>query len=139
MPDKLISDLELAGIRTDAIEQLFPDAGRVVRLDRASQTINRTTAQIEGTVESTIYNGEAAIYPVRARRDRFDEFGGGLIFTRQYRIVLPYTATGIQLGDDWITDDSDDPDLIGRRMEVRDVLVSTIMGYRSLTVQDSEQ
>ena len=75
-------------------------------------------------------------YGFESRRDRFDEFGQGLIFTRQYRIVLPHPADGIQIRDIWTTTSSDDTQLIGREMEVRDVMVGTIVGYRSLTVHD---
>lgn len=140
MPAKLISDIELAGIRLDADEQLFVDTGRVLREDQATRTVTAVTMVLTSDYD-TIYDGEASIYPISARRDRFDEVGGALIFIRQYRVVLPSAAlsVNIQVGDFWITDTSDDPGVVARMMEVKDVLPGSISGYRRLTVQDHKQ
>jgi hypothetical protein len=137
--NELISSLELDGIRLDA-EQLFVDActierPRTSKLD-STREVERGTGQLIDDPRDVIYTGLCSIYPIKSRRDRFDEFGQGLIFTRQYRIVLPYTADNVQIRDIWTATSSDDTQLVGREMEVRDVIVSTILGYRSLTVHD---
>ena len=137
--NELISASELAGIRADAM-QLFVDAATIERqptskLD-STREVERGTGQLIDDPRELVYTGQVSIYPIKSRRDRFDEFGQGLIFTRQYRVVLPYTADGVQIRDIFTTTSSDDTQLIGREMEVRDVIVSTILGYRSLTVHD---
>ncbi len=137
--DELISTSELAGIRQDA-KQLFVDACIIERLPTSKEDSNREVVRGTGELveepRDLVFTGKCSIYPIKSRRDRFDEFGHGLIFTRQYRIVLPHTADNVQIRDLWTATSSDDPQLIGRELEVRDVIVSTILGYRSLTVHD---
>lgn len=133
-----VTDEELAGIRADANQQLFKDAGRIERITSLG-TLNKATAHFEGEVRELIYEGPCSLYPIMSRRDRFDEFGQGLIFTRQYRLVLPWTVDDAQIRDRFIATKSDDPQMIGRELEVRDVVVSTILGYRRLTLHDSRE
>jgi hypothetical protein len=137
--NELISSSELAGIRADAA-QLFVDACTVERnrtsKDDTTRQVNRATGELVDDPRELVYTGQCSIYPIKSRRDRFDEFGQGLIFTRQYRIVLPHTADTVQIRDVFTATSSDDTQLVGREMEVRDVIVSTILGYRSLTVHD---
>lgn len=137
--NELISTAELDGIRADAV-QLFVDACIIERprtsKDDSTRTVNRLTGDLVDDPRDLIYTGNCSIYPIKSRRDRFDEYGQGLIFTRQYRVVLPWDTATVQIRDVWTCTSSDDPQLVGREMEVRDVLVSTITGYRSLTVHD---
>ena len=137
MPEELISSLEVTGIRLDAV-QLFHDTCKVERITDIG-TLNTSTAELESEVRSTIYTGECSLWPIMSRRDRFDEFGQGLIFTRQYRVTLPYTSDDIQQRDRFTLLTGDDTQAVGREMEVRDVVVSTILGYRRLTVQDTRE
>lgn len=137
--DELISTSELAGIRQDA-KQLFVDACVIERQPTSKTDANRDvvrgTGQLIDEPRELVYTGKCSIYPIKSRRDRFDEFAQGLIFTRQYRIVLPFDADDVQIRDLWTATSSDDTQLVGKEMEVRDVIVSTILGYRSLTVHD---
>ncbi len=137
--DELISASELAGIRAD-VQQLFVDACTIERQPTSKadtvRQVQRGTGELIDDPRELIYTGVCSIWPIKSRRDRFDEFGQGLIFTRQYRVTLPYTVDDVQIRDIWTTTSSDDTQLIGREMEVRDVIVSTILGYRSLTVHD---
>ena len=140
--NELISTSELDGIRSDAV-QLFVDACVIERqptskLD-STRDVERGTGQLVDDPRELIYTGNCSIYPIKSRRDRFDEFGQGLIFTRQYRVVLPHTADDIQIRDIFSATSSDDTQLVGRELQVRDVIVSTILGYRSLTVHDSAE
>jgi hypothetical protein len=132
--DELISQLELDGVRAD-VEQLFVDAGTIHRVT-AKGTFDPDTGDVTSNTEVLVYSGEASVYPISARRDRFDEQGEGLIFIRQYRVILPFTADDIQIRDIWRTTSTEDPQLVGRPMEVRDVFVSSNVGYRRLTVHD---
>ena len=137
--DELISTSELAGIRQDA-KQLLVDACIVERLPTSKTDANREvvrgTGQLIEEPRDLIFTGKCSVYPIKSRRDRFDEFGHGLIFTRQYRVVLPFDADSVQIRDLVTVTSSDDAQLVGREMEVRDVIVSTILGYRSLTTHD---
>lgn len=136
-----ITQQELEGIRLDSNQQLFADTGVFERITDLG-TLDPATAQYSGEVRLTIYSGPCFIYPIMSRRDRFDEFGQGLIFTRQYRVGIPYDpdpADLPQIRDRFHLTQSTDGAIIGREFEVRDVVVSTLIGYRRITVQDTEE
>lgn len=133
-PD-LLSELEMVGLRTDA-ETLFVDTGTFYR-PLTSEEFDRATETMTGAdTDILIYSGRMSIYPIMARRDRFDEQGQGLIFIRQYRVILPWFEGEIQIRDRFEIVTSRDPQLAGRVFEVRDVAVSTNVGYRRVTVHD---
>lgn len=134
---ELLTDLELAGIRTDA-GQLFRDSGRVERITSLG-TLDHATGLYSGETRATIYEGECSIYPIISRRDRFDEVGQGLVFSRQYRVQLPWFEDDVQIRDIFTVLASVDPQAVGREMMVRDVLIGTNIGYRRLTVQDTTE
>lgn len=134
MSGELLTARELAGIRLD-VAGFFEDQCTITRTTDEG-TLNHATALYDTPTVVNIYTGSCSIYPIESRRDRFDEFGQGLVYTRQYRVVLPWTEEDVQIRDDFLITASDDPQLIGRPMEVRDVLVATNLGYRRLTVQD---
>lgn len=134
----LITPSELAGLRED-VEQLFSYEGRVTR-DKGPGTLNPDTSQYENPPDpELIYSGPYFLSPIISRRDRFDEFGQGLIFTRQYRVILPWDEAEIQVRDEFVAITSDDPQLVDRVMLVRDVMVGSHLGYRRLTVQDVKE
>lgn len=134
--NELISDLEVDGVRVD-VEQLFEDVGTIHRPDPDQKgDFDPDTGDVTAPVEDLIYSGRLFAYPISARRDTVDEQGEGLIYVRQYRIGLPWDSPEVQLRDKVRITESRDPDLIGRPMEVRDVYVSTNVGYRRLTVHD---
>lgn len=136
---ELLTATELAGIRAD-VGQIFEDECIITRPDvNDPPTLNLTTGVFEGGSSITIYEGPCLITPIISRRDRFDEVSQGLVFTRQYRVALPWTVVNVQIRDHYTTTASDDPQVIGREMLVRDVLVGTNLGYRRLTVQDTRE
>lgn len=147
MPDQLLSQAEVDGIRADA-EQLFVDSVNI-RRPTSPGTLNEATGLMVGPTFDDIliatqdalgnWIPNAAIYPIMSRRDRFDEFGQGLIFTRQYRVDLRWSEDDIQIRDEVIAVFSRDPQLIDRVLQVRDVVVGTNLGYRRLTVHDSRE
>lgn len=137
MPEELISQLELDGIRIDTTP-LFVDLCTIVR-PTGPPLFDPVNEDVEPETTVPIYSGVCSIYPIESRRDRFDEFGQGLIFTRQYRVVLPWDVDDIQIRDRVTITQSQDPQLENRPMEVRDVFVSTNLGYRRLTVHDTAE
>ena len=136
----LLSVIELEGIRED-VKPIFVDEIHVWR-QTSIGTLNEATSLHENPTTLTIYLGPAQLTPIRSRRDKFDEIGGGSVFTRQYRLSVPYTAgladplEGIQIRDRASITISRDPQAIGREMEVRDVVVSSNIGYRQVTLHD---
>lgn len=131
---ELLTARELDGIRLD-VEQLFEDNCMIDR-PLTLGTLDHSTALYTAPTNLVVYAGECSFYPIESRRDRFDEFGQGLVYTRQYRVVLPWDVDEILIRDVFTITSSDDPEAVGRPMEVRDVLLSTNLGYRRLTVQD---
>ena len=131
--------LELAGIRED-MEAELTDTCLIERIDDGDRgTVNRTTGALSGEVRLTIYNGICDFSPIRSRRDRFDAFGESLIFTRQYRVKLPYDAPEVLVGDLITITVSEDTNVIGREFEVRDAQYETDNTARIITCHDSRQ
>lgn len=136
---ELMIQADLDGIRADVAE-FFEDQCTIVRPDpNDPPVLNKATAELEGGTNIPIYTGVCFVKPIISRRDRFDEVGQGLVFTRQYRVGLPWTVTTVQIRDLLTVTASDDPQLIGRPMLIRDVLVGTNIGYRRLTAQDTRE
>lgn len=135
--DELISQLELDGVRADTV-QLFVDQGTVVR-PTAPGEFDPDTESVTPNTTIPIYSGECSIYPMEARRDTVDVLGEGLIYIRQYRVILPWTADDIKIRDIFTPTVSDDPQIVGREFEVRDVFKSSNLGYRRLTVHETEE
>lgn len=134
----LLTPSELAGLRTD-VEQIFSYECNIFK-DEGLGVLNTSTGEYDAQpADSVLYNGPYLLKPIISRRDRFDEFGEGLVFTRQYRVVIPYTESDIKIRNVFQAVTSDDPQLVGRPMLVRDVMVGTHVGYRRLTVQDTKE
>lgn len=131
-----ISPLELSGIRSDS-EQVF-----VITCDIERRT-KRVPADVAADASmpqptTTLYTDlRCSVYPIMARRDRFDEFGQSLIFTRQYRLDLPFDTDNIRIRDLVTIKTSTDSRMLGRVFEVRDVVEGTNSGYRRVTLQDA--
>ena len=136
MPE-LITDLEMEGIRLDA-DQLFEDT-LTIHSPTTAGGFNPDNWSITPGTNTLIYQGPGSAYPMSARRDRFDVQAEGLIFLRQYRIIIPWTEDEIRLRDIVTVTDSRDPQIIGRPLEVRDVFVSTNVGYRRITAHDPNE
>jgi hypothetical protein len=136
----VLSEIELDGIRDD-VEIIFTDEVRFYR-PTSLGTLNTATSQFENSTSGLIYEGPGQVTPIRSRRDKFDVIGEGTIFTRQYRISIPWEAglvdplQGVQIRDRAVTLTSRDPQLVGRIFEVRDATTSTNIGYRQITVHD---
>jgi hypothetical protein len=114
----------------------FEDEGRFFREAKGIMNLDGSTP---ADVDEVIYEGSCSFMPIVARRDRFDEFGEGLIYQVQYRVLIPWNVTGIRITDRFILTETRDPDLLSRNFEVRDVHRTTDIGQRRITVHDIER
>lgn len=136
----VVSTLELDGVRED-VKIIFKDTVLIYRVTDIG-TLNEATSLYENPTTLTLYDGPGQLTPIRSRRDKFDVIGEGAVFTRQYRLSVPYEAgladplEGVQIRDLIQMTVSNDPQLVDRIMEVRDVTTSTNIGYRQITVHD---
>ncbi len=126
---------EVDALRQDNLVE-FEDTGRFFRETLGTLQLDETIS--EGTLE-VIYEGMCSFMPIVARRDRFDEFGEGLIYQVQYRVLIPWEVTGIRITDRFKILTTRDPDLVSREFEVRDVHRTTDIGQRRITVHDIER
>lgn len=134
MPSELLSQAEIDGIREDVRQTTEVDQCIIERI--VSEGTLLPNGLIDPDPRAVIYTGFCAIYPILSRRDRFDELGEGLVFTRQYRVDLPWDESTVQIRDRFTVTASQDPQLVGREFEVRDVVVETNVAVRRLTVHD---
>lgn len=139
MAGELLSDLELAGLRIDAAPVAQESVCSVYR----SGDYHWDDVEADGTIavaRETIYSSiDANLSPIMSRRDRFDEFGNALIFTRQYRVRVAWDIDQIRVGDFLVIEESNDPMAVDREFVVRDVVISENNTTRILTVQDSKE
>lgn len=127
---------ELDYIRRD-MEIEMEDECKIYRV------VTKAELQPDGSLgfdeETEIYNGICSIAPIIARRDRFDEFGQGLVYSVQYRLVLPWDTTGIRITNRVLITVSQDPEFTDRNFEVRDVHRTTDNAQRRITVHDLDR
>lgn len=135
MPVELISQTELDGLREDARQTIEVDEVLIERITVGSGQLLPNGFRATDT-RTLVYAGPAAIYPILSRRDRFDEVAEGLVFTRQYRVDLPWDCDNVQIRDRVTVTASQDPQMLDREFEVRDVVVETNIAVRRLTVHD---
>ena len=131
-----LRDEELDAIR-DEFEFEMEDECRIFRVT------SKAELQPDGTmgtdVTTDIYEGICSISPIIARRDRFDEFGEGLVYSVQYRLTIPYDVTGVRITDRVVMTVTRDGDMSDREFEVRDVHRTTDIAHRRLTLHDIER
>lgn len=131
-----LRDAELDIIRRQNDYEM-EDKCRVFRVESEGEL--QPDGTMSDSVEVDIYIGICSITPIIARRDRFDEFGQGLVYSVQYRLTLPYTATGISITDRVTMTATKDPDFTDREFEVRDVHRTTDISQRRVTVHDLQR
>lgn len=131
-----LTDAELDAVRLDN-EYEMEDTCRIY------EVTTKGSLQPDGTmtpdVENTIYSGQCSISPIIARRDRFDEFGQGLVYSVQYRLTVPYTVIGVRITHRVTMVTTRDPDFTGRNFEVRDVHRTTDISQRRITLHDLDR
>jgi hypothetical protein len=89
--------------------------------------------------EVILYSGLCSFNPIIARRDRFDQFGEGLIYSVQYRLTLPWNADGIRITDLVRITSSRDGEGDDRRFEIRDIHRVTDISQRRFTLHDIDR
>jgi len=131
-----LRDGELDHIRRDMVAEM-EDECRIYRV------VTKAELQADGSIgldeESEIYDGICSISPIIARRDRFDEFAQGLVYSVQYRLTIPWDAVEIRITDRVKMTVTRDPDFTDRDFEVRDVHRTTDISQRRVTVHDLER
>jgi hypothetical protein len=133
MPGSLLP-IELDGIRVDQEAQL--DAQCLIWRVLSPGTISTTTAVYTTPSTLTIYQGPCFFAPIVSRRDRFDVHGEQQIYQNQNRVLVPWDAFGIKIGDLIQITVSEDEDLNLRTQEVKDVLMVSDLSLRRLTTID---
>lgn len=129
-----LSDIELGWIRVDQIAEL--DAFCTIWRLTNPGTISKTNALLTGPSTVTVFTGLCSVTPIVSRRDRFDVHGEQQVYQNQYRVLLPYDADGIRIGDILQVTSSEDPDFLLKEFEIKDVLLVTDISLRRLTAID---
>ena len=129
-----LSKLELAGIRVDQFAQL--DAQCIIWRETDLGTISKVDATLNSPSNITIFTGSTFCAPIVSRRDRFDIHGEQQVYQNQYRILIPYDAPTIRIGDKYRLTESEDPDLLLKDMTIKDVLLVSDISLRRLTAID---
>ena len=129
-----LTKIELAGIRVDQLAQL--DAQCIIWREVDLGTISKTDATLNSPSNITIFAGPTFCAPIVSRRDRFDVHGEQQVYQNQYRILIPYDAPTIKIGDKFRLTESEDPDLLVKDMTIKDVLLVSDISLRRLTAID---
>ena len=133
MPGSL-SPIELDGIRIDQEAEL--DATCLIWRETSAGTFDKATADYLSPTNQTIFNGACFIAPIVSRRDRFDVHGEQQVYQNQYRVLIPWDGGSVAIGDFITITVSNDPEFLGRNMEIKDVLYVSDLSLRRLTCID---
>jgi len=131
-----LTDAEIDAVRLDSNYEM-EDTCRIYEVYEKGEL--QQDGSMTSDSESEIYTGICSITPIIARRDRFDEFGEGLVYSVQYRLTVPYSVTGVKITHRVEMLTTRDPDFTGRNFEVRDVHRSTDISQRRITLHDIER
>lgn len=129
--------LELEGIRVDQIAQL--DAECLIWRQLDPGTISKVDASYTNPSTVTVYSGICSFAPIVSRRDRFDVHGEQQIYQNQNRVLLPWDAFGVRIGDLLRVTLSEDDDLNLKDQVVKDVLLVSDISLRRLTTIDIDE
>lgn len=129
--------IEIDGIRVDQLAQL--DAQCLIWRVTDPGTISKIDATYTNPSTTTIYTGPCYFAPIVSRRDRFDIHGEQQVYQNQNRVLLPWDAFGIKIGDFFRVTDSQDDDLELRDQVVKDVLMVSDLSLRRLTTIDIKE
>ncbi len=129
-----LTQIELAGIRVDQNAQL--DAVCMIWREVDLGVISKTDATLGSPSNLTIFTGACFCAPIVSRRDRFDVHGEQQVYQNQYRILIPWDAPTIKIGDRFRLTTSEDPDLLVKNMVIKDVLLVSDISLRRLTAID---
>ncbi len=131
---------ELDGVRDDN-EYEMEDECRIYEVTTKGtlQPDGTMTADVEAEIYGVAFDGNpgiCSITPIIARRDRFDEFAKGLVYSVQYRLTVPFTVTGVRITHLCTITNTRDAEFTNRIFEVRDVHRTTDISQRRITLHD---
>lgn len=125
---------ELEGIRIDQEAEL--DAQCLIWRETSPGTISKVTGEFMSPQTETIYEGPCSFAPIVSRRDRFDVHGEQQVYQNQNRLLIPWDAFEVKIGDFCRITESEDQDLNLKDMVVKDVLLVSDLTLRRLTLID---
>lgn len=126
---------ELAQLRTDQKAQL-PDTCKVTRAG-ARGAFNEATGQYAPAAPATIYNGVCRAMPSTEDERRL-VFGEEALDVTAFTVTLPHDAEVIKINDTVEMLTSTDPQLVGKKLNVRHIAVSSVMTARRVIVEVAE-
>lgn len=129
----MISAEELAQLREDQ-ETFLPDTCTVTRSD-ATPTFNEATGQYDADPDSTIYTGACRISAMD-QQQRMAQFGETSVDLLLYIATFPYDAPVFNKDDVVMVTVSNDPQLVGRTIEVHSVQVDSLLTARRVVLQE---
>lgn len=117
-----------------AIESLMVDACTVVRI--TSQATNDLTAAVADTT-AALYAGKCRIQLQAKAHARAEDVGEDYVRLLRIEVQLPMTVTGLRTQDViTITSSALDPDLVGRKFRVRDLMHKTHATARRVLAEE---
>lgn len=88
------------------------------------------------TPGAVVYEGPCRVHP-QGRSDTVVQAGEEPVTQRTYDVTLPSSASGIEVDHVLTVSESADPDLVGRPLRVRNVMVASVHVQRRLVVEDT--
>lgn len=126
---------ELAQLRTDQKGQL-PDTCKVTR-PGARGALNEGTGQYAPPAPATIYQGVCRAMPSTEDERRLT-FGDEALDVTAFTVTLPHDTAVVKINDTVEITVSTDPQLVGKKLRVRHVVVSSVMTARRLVTEVAE-
>ena len=114
-------------------ESLMVDTATITRPGGAP-TFDPNTGQLTPAAGTVVYSGRC-----RLRQPTASEcevlFGEAQVSRTTFIVCVPYTTTGVQIGDVVIVTISDDPDVISRQCRITSVPLSTFTFYKGFPAE----
>lgn len=126
--------IELAGVRVDHTA-ILADRCVIWRITDHG-TVSKSDASFSDPSTVTVYEGLCHFVPIVSRRDRFDIHGEQQVYQNQNRVLLPWDAFGIRIGDLFRVTVSEDEDLKLKDQVIKDVLLLSDTSLRRITTVD---
>jgi len=114
----------------------LPDHGLIFRPSDAAPTIDPVTKVLTPAAGATVYTGDLRVQAEPSQQRGDIDQGDQPVTLHRYRASLPYGADQILVDDVLVLDRSDDEQLVGRPLIVRDVHYSTFAVNRYLLLED---
>jgi hypothetical protein len=125
-----LTGVTLGGRR--AAERLMTDACTITRAAGAP-VFDEATGTYTTPTPTTLYSGKCRVKTYRQNNDRVVDFGGEPVSLWPFSVSVPVEVTGLEV-DDIVTVTASvlDPDVVGTRLRVRDVVKGSQITARRL-------